>query len=88
MVKNIWLTIFDLNNINWVNNCENCILLRHPKVISSYSKKYKLNSVEELGYPQQYEIVNILKINRSYIIIDSSELLRKLKGTINLVYED
>ena len=70
--------ILDLKNINWVNNCENCILLRHPKeVISSYSKKNKLNSVEELGYPQQYEIIKYLKkINRSYIIIDSSELLR------------
>ena len=70
--------LLDLNNINWINNCENCILLRHPKeVISSYSKKNKLNSVYELGYPQQYEIVKYLKkINRSYIIIDSSELLK------------
>ena len=66
--KKIWYQkhmahhMLDLNNINWVNNCENCILLRHPKeVISSYSKKYKLNSVEELGYPQQYEIVKYLK---------------------------
>ena len=82
--KKIWYQkhmahhMVDLNNINWVNNCENCILLRHPKeVISSYSKKNKLNSVEELGYPQQYEIIKYLKkINRSYIIINSSELLR------------
>ena len=37
-----------------------------------------MNSVEELGYPQQYEIVKYLKkINRSYIIINSSELLRQ-----------
>ena len=35
--------LLDLNNINWVNNCENCILIRDPKeVISSYSKKNKL----------------------------------------------
>ena len=82
--KKIWYQkhmahhIFDFNNIEWVNNFENCILLRHPKeVISSYSKKNKLNSVEELGYPQQYEIIKYLKkINRSYVIIDSSELLK------------
>ena len=82
--KKIWYQkhmahhIFDFNNIEWVNNCENCILLRHPKeVISSYSKKNKLNTVEELGYPQQYEIVKYLKkINKSYVIIDSSELLK------------
>tara|TARA_B100000945_G_scaffold138635_1_gene110862 strand:- start:2080 stop:2790 length:711 start_codon:yes stop_codon:yes gene_type:complete len=82
--KKIWYQkhmahhIFDFNNIEWVNNFENCILLRHPKeVISSYSKKNKLNTVEELGYPQQYEIIKYLKkINKSYVIIDSSELLK------------
>ena len=82
--KKIWYQkhmahhIFDFNNIEWVNNCENCILLRHPKeVISSYSKKNKLDSAEELGYPQQYEIIKYLKkMNKSYVIIDSSELLK------------
>ena len=81
--KKIWYQkhmahhIFDFNNIEWISNCENCILLRHPKeVISSYSKKNKLNSAEELGYPQQYEIIKYLKkINKSYVVIDSSELL-------------
>ena len=69
--------ILDLSNIEWITNCENSILLRHPKeVISSYSSKNKLNSVEELGYPQQYEIIKFLKRkNKSYTIIDSSKLL-------------
>tara|TARA_Y100001970_G_scaffold293827_1_gene443598 strand:+ start:31449 stop:32159 length:711 start_codon:yes stop_codon:yes gene_type:complete len=81
--KKIWYQkhmahhILDLSNIEWITNCENCILLRHPKeVISSYSSKNKLNSVEELGYPQQYEIIKFLKRkNKSYTIIDSSKLL-------------
>ena len=89
--KKIWYQkhmahhILDLNNIDWVNNFENCILLRHPKeVISSYSKKNKLNSTEELGYPQQYEIIKYLKkINRSYVIIDSSELLKNPKEVLS-----
>ena len=70
--------LVDLNNIEWINNFKNCILLRHPKeVISSFSKKSKLSSVEELGYPQQYEIIRFLKKNnKSYTIIDSSELLK------------
>ena len=70
--------LLDLNNIEWINNFKNCILLRHPKeVISSFSKKSKLSSVEELGYPQQYEIIRFLKKNnKSYTIIDSSELLK------------
>ena len=82
--KKIWYQkhmahhILDFKKIEWVSRCENCILLRNPKeVISSYAKKNTLNNVEELGYPQQYEIIKYLKkINRSYIIIDSSELLK------------
>ena len=82
--KKIWYQkhmahhILNLENIEWIKNFENCILLRHPKeVIHSYTKKNKLNSVEELGYPQQYEIVKFLKkINKSYIVIDSNVLLK------------
>ena len=81
--KKIWYQkhmshhILNLEKIDWIKNCENCILLRHPKeVINSYSIKNKLNSVEELGYPQQYEIVNFLKkMNKSFTVIDSCELL-------------
>ena len=82
--KKIWYQkhmahhILNLNDIEWITNFENCILLRHPKeVISSYSNKNKLNSFEELGYRQQYEIIRLLKKkNKSFIIIDSSELLQ------------
>ena len=82
--KKIWYQkhmahhILDLNNIKWISNCQNCILLRDPKeVISSFTQKNKLNSVEELGYPQQYEIIKFLKKNnKSFFIIDSSELLK------------
>ena len=49
--KKIWYQkhmahhILNLNDIEWITNFENCILLRHPKeVISSYSNKNKLNS--------------------------------------------
>ena len=49
--KKIWYQkhmahhILDLKNIEWVANCKNCILLRHPKeVISSYCNKNKLFS--------------------------------------------
>jgi len=89
--KTIWYQkhmahhIIDFNNIEWMNNCENCILLRHPKeVISSYSKKNKLDSVEELGYPQQYEIIKYLKkMNKSYVVIDSNELLKNPKKVLS-----
>ena len=77
--------ILDLSSIDWVSNCENCILLRHPEeVISSYIKKNKLDSVEELGYPQQYEIINFLKKNdKSFTVIDSKELLNNPKKSLS-----
>ena len=82
--KKIWYQkhmahhILNFNNIDWITNFENCILLRNPKeVISSFSRKNILSSVEQLGYPQQYEIIKFLKKrNKSYVIIDSSELLQ------------
>lgn len=82
--KKIWYQkhmahhLLDLSGIDWIAQFENCILLRHPKeVIFSYSKKNVLNSVEELGYPQQYEIINFLKKrNKPFIVIDSNELLK------------
>ena len=89
--KKIWYQkhmahhILDLNNIEWINNCQNCILLRHPKeVISSFTKKNTLNSVKELGYPQQYEIFKFLKKNnKSCIVIDSKELLKNPEKSLS-----
>jgi hypothetical protein len=69
--------LIDLNNISWIKNFENCILIRHPKdVINSYIKKNTLNHVDELGYPQQYKIMRYLdSIGKKFIVIDSNILL-------------
>ncbi|MDA7641979.1 HAD family hydrolase [Candidatus Marinimicrobia bacterium] len=69
--------LIDLNNIDWIKNFENCILIRHPRdVISSYVKKNTLNHVDELGYPQQYKIMRYLNsIGKKLIVIDSNILL-------------
>jgi len=76
--------LIDLNKIDWIKECENCILLRHPKeVISSYTAKNKLNSISELGYPQQFEIVKFLKeSNQRFKIIDSADLLKNPKKVL------
>ena len=89
--KNIWYQkhmahhLIDLSKIDWIKKCENCILLRHPKeVISSYTAKNKLNSITELGYPQQFEIVKFLKgSNQSFKIIDSEDLLKNPKKVLS-----
>ena len=59
-------------------------MLRHPKeVISSYTAKNKLNSITELGYPQQFEIAKFLKeSNQRFKIIDSADLLKNPKKVL------
>ena len=89
--KNIWYQkhmshhLIDLSNINWIKECENCILLRHPKeVINSYTAKNNLNNVLELGYPQQFEIVKFLKqSNKKFKIIESADLLKNPKEILS-----
>ena len=77
--------LIDLNNINWIKNFENCILIRHPKdVINSYAKKNTLNHIDELGYPQQYKIMRYLDgIGKKFIVIDSNTLLNNPKRILS-----
>ena len=90
--KKIWYQkhmahhMLDLNDIGWLSDCQNCILIRHPKeVIDSFSKKNELDAVEQLGYPQQYEIIKFLKkIDKSFLIIDSSDLLKNPEKLLSI----
>ena len=70
--------LIDLNKIDWIKKCHNCILVRHPRdVINSYTAKNSLKNIEELGYPQQYEIAKYLKkFDKRFIVIDSEDLLK------------
>ena len=58
--------------------------VKTPKeVITSYTAKNKLNSIKELGYPQQLEIVKFLKkSNKKFKIIDSEDLLKNPKEVL------
>jgi hypothetical protein len=69
--------LIDLSKIDWIKSFENCILIRHPKnVINSYTKKNSLNNINELGYPQQYQIIKYLnRIGKKFIVIDSNILI-------------
>tara|TARA_B100000029_G_scaffold94307_2_gene84478 strand:+ start:1018 stop:1752 length:735 start_codon:yes stop_codon:yes gene_type:complete len=86
--KNIWYQkhmahhILEGENLNWIKNMKNCLLIRHPNdVILSYSKKNEINSIQQLGYLQQIEIYKMLtkETGISPIIIDAQDLLRKPK---------
>jgi hypothetical protein len=77
--------LIDLNKIDWIQSFENCILIRHPEsVIKSYVKKNTLYHVNELGYPQQYKILNYLKnIGKKFTVIDSDILLNDPKKILS-----
>ncbi len=77
--------LIDFENISWIQEFENCILIRHPKdVISSYIKKNNLTHIDELGYSQQYKLIEYLKKNnQKIIVIDSSILLQNPKRILS-----
>ncbi len=77
--------LINLNDIAWIKEFQNCILIRHPKdVIISYSKKNQLSHIDELGYPQQYKLIEYLKKNNQNItVIDSSILLENPKKILS-----
>ena len=89
--KKIWYQkhmahhLINLDDIEWIKDFHNCFLIRHPKdVISSYIKKNKLLNVDELGYPQQYGLIQYLKKNeKNILVIDSSILLKDPRNVLN-----
>ena len=74
--------ILSFDSISWVKNYKNCLLIRHPKqVIISYSKKSKINSINDLGFIQQVEVFEQIKnLTGSYpAVIDSKDILLEPK---------
>jgi len=89
--KKIWYQkhmahhLINLDDIEWIKGFHNCFLIRHPKdVINSYIKKNKFYHVDELGYPQQYRLIQYLRKNKkNTIVIDSSILLKDPRSVLS-----
>ncbi len=65
-------------NLEWVEKVTNCFLIRHPKkVILSYAKKYEINSIFQLGYPQLTNLFELIKkkTKKTPTILNSSDIL-------------
>jgi hypothetical protein len=86
--KSIWYQkhmaqhFFNDENISWITNLENCLLIRNPKeVIFSYKNKFSIKKIHQLGYPQQLELYNYILKNtgKPPIVIDAKDLLNKPK---------
>ena len=77
--------IINEEDLSWIKNFKNCILIRNPRdVINSYIKKNTLSSISELGYPQQLSILRFLQKEKlPFYIIDSDELLKAPKRELS-----
>ena len=65
-MKTVWYQkhmahhLLDFENLDWLGNFKNCILLRDPKeVILSYSRKQKIQDINQLGFPQLFIIYTV-----------------------------
>lgn len=68
--------ILDKTPLEWLKNGFNCFLIRDPKdVILSYIKKNQLNDSNDLGFPMQIKLFNIVKsYGENPIVINANDL--------------
>jgi len=79
-------------DMGWAEKVLNCFLIRDPKeVILSYTKKYEISSVFQLGLPQQFDLFTQLReknglipivLDAKDILIDPVTMLKKLCRTL------
>jgi len=74
-------------DMKWVEKLTNCILIRHPRdVILSYSKKYEIKSIFQLGYPQQLKLFQMLiDLGTPPIILDAKDVLKNPHNALQLL---
>lgn len=76
--------------LDWTSRLTNCFLIRNPReVILSYSKKYEITSVYQLGFPQQFELYDKIEQDSgmSPIVIDSKDVLMNPKNMLQKLCE-
>ena len=75
-------------DLTWVKSLKNAFLIRHPaEVISSYLEKHHNPSPEDLGYPQQLKLFNLLKNNseNTPLVFESKDVLMNPKKMLQLM---
>jgi hypothetical protein len=74
------------DDLGWIKKMRNVFLIRNPRdVILSYIKKGDLTSIDQLGYPQQITLFNMMKNNRKVnpYIIDACDVLNNPKKILS-----
>ena len=71
-------------DMGWLEKMQNILLIRHPReVILSYTKKYEIFSILQLGYTQQVKLFNLLKNGISTpLVLEARDVLECPKGML------
>tara|TARA_B110000438_G_scaffold296012_1_gene340019 strand:- start:1575 stop:2285 length:711 start_codon:yes stop_codon:yes gene_type:complete len=89
--------VLDNTPLNWMNNGINCFLIRNPKdVLLSYIKKNNLENSNDIGFPMQLKLFNLVKkfqskpivINANDLSVNPKKILTLLCREINIPYND
>ena len=75
---------------DWLGSLSNCFLIRDPRdVIVSYIKKNHDPTIEDLGFPQQVEIFDLVRNRTGAIppVIDAADVLEDPRRTLTLLCE-
>ena len=83
-------------DMEWTKKVCNCFLIRDPKeVILSYIKKYKISSVYQLGFPQQFDLFTQIRrqgkdtpivLDAKDILIDPESMLKKICHILDIPF--
>jgi len=94
MGKNLYqkhMTHHMVNSVprDWFNQVKHVFLLRHPvRVISSFSKKYKKVSADDIGFKKQVELFSeILKRGLDPIVVNSENIRKEPEETLTKLCE-
>ena len=73
--------------LKWIEKGVNCFLIRDPKeVILSYIKKNVLNSSDDIGFPMQIKLFNLVKsFGIKPIIINANDLSLDPKKSLSIL---
>ncbi len=77
-------------DFSWTKSLTNCFLIRHPKdVITSFVKKFELNSERQLGFAQQKELFDWLSSETDFTppIIEAKEITKNPKQVLTWLCE-
>ncbi len=74
---------------DWITAFTNVFLIRHPaRVIASYAAKRENPTLEDIGFPQQVELFELVKTSgQTPIVIDSADIRKNARKMIQALCE-